>query len=109
MKVPEPNLADKFCGRSSRESLRWGMLDQRASAMRFTALRDPCGQWMVYDLLSGYPAQVGDILLLGLSREEAERLAGQADRSAPQPLRRHCSHLSVFCRSDPKGSDSSEI
>lgn len=107
--MPELNPAGQFRGRSSRESLRWGILDQRTSAMRFTALPDPCGQWMVYDLLSGYPAQVGDILLLGLSREEAERLAGQADQSAPQPLRRYCSHLSVFCRSNPEQSDSSEI
>lgn len=64
---------------------------------------------MVYDLLSGYPAQVGDILLLGLSREEAERLAEQADQSAPQPFRPYCSHLSILCRSDPERADSSEI
>ena len=107
--MPELNPAGHFAGRSSRELLRWGMLDQRTSAMRFTALRDPCGQWMVYDLLSGYPAQVGDLLVLGLSREEAERLAGQADQSAPQPFRPYCSHLSIFFRSDPERSDPSEV
>ncbi|TGT70110.1 hypothetical protein EN802_23295 [bacterium M00.F.Ca.ET.159.01.1.1] len=47
--------------------------------MRFTALQDPCGQWMVYDLLSDYPARIPDILLLGLTREEAERLASRAN------------------------------
>ncbi|RAZ90008.1 hypothetical protein DPM33_14250 [Mesorhizobium hawassense] len=42
---------------------------------------------MVYDLLSDLPAQMPDILLLGLTREEAERLARQADEflSAQQP------------------------
>lgn len=56
--------------------------------MRFTALQDPCGQWMVYDLLSDYPARIPDILLLGLTREQAERLAGRANEilSVLQPI-----------------------
>ncbi|PBC06542.1 hypothetical protein [Mesorhizobium sp. WSM3859] len=34
---------------------------------------------MVYDLLSDCPARIQDILLLGLTREEAERHAGRAN------------------------------
>jgi hypothetical protein len=42
---------------------------------------------MVYDLWSGYPAQMPDMVLLGLTQEEAEELAGQANEllSAPRP------------------------
>ncbi|TPI72777.1 hypothetical protein [Mesorhizobium sp. B2-8-9] len=57
----------------------------RTSAMRFTAFQDPCGQWMVFDLRSGFPARMPDMLLLGPIREEAEQLAGQADEFLSVP------------------------
>ncbi|MDX8543621.1 hypothetical protein RFM41_07715 [Mesorhizobium sp. VK25A] len=78
--------------------------------MRFTALQDPCGQWMVFDLRSGYPAQIPDMMLLGLTREEAEELAGQANEllSTPRPatLSRYFSLLSIFYWPPPEQSDS---
>ncbi|MBZ9662567.1 hypothetical protein LB523_26300 [Mesorhizobium sp. ESP-6-4] len=57
----------------------------RTSAMRFTALQDPCGQRMVFDLRSGFPARMPDMLLLGPTREEAELLAGQANEFLSVP------------------------
>lgn len=83
---------------------------EQTSAMRFTALQDPCGQWMVYDLRSGGPAQIPDMVLRGLTREEAEELAGQANEllSTPRPatLSRYFSLLSIFYWPAPEQSDS---
>ncbi|WP_217577102.1 hypothetical protein [Mesorhizobium sp. GbtcB19] len=79
----EDNSAGQVRGDHSRKSLRWGIPEQKL-VMRFTALQDPCGQWMVYDLLSDLPARMPDILLLGLTREEAERIARQANEFLPQ-------------------------
>jgi len=76
--------------------------------MRFTALQDPCGQWMVFDLQSDFPAQMPDISLLGLTREEAEWLAGQANEFSAMPnpatLSRYFTHLSILYRSAPERS-----
>lgn len=58
---------------------------EQTSAMRFTAFQDPCGQWMVFDLRSGLPARMPDMLLLGPTREEAELLAGQANEFLSVP------------------------
>lgn len=77
--------------------------------MRFTALQDPCGQWMVYDLRSGCPAQIPDMVLLGLTREQAEELACHANElvSAARPavLSRYFSLLSIFYWPEPEQSD----
>jgi len=64
---------------------------------------------MVYDLWFGSPARIPDMLLLGLAREEAEQLAGQANEilSVPWsavPLSRYFSNLSIFYRSAPERS-----
>ncbi|TPI13644.1 hypothetical protein FJW06_13030 [Mesorhizobium sp. B4-1-3] len=63
---------------------------------------------MVYDLRSGYPAQMPDMVLLGLTQEEAEELAGQANEllSAPRPamLSGYFSFLPMFCWPLPEQS-----
>jgi hypothetical protein len=78
--------------------------------MRFTALQDPCGQWMVYDLRSGCPAQIPDMVLIGLRRAQAEELASQANElvstSRPAVLSRYFSLLSIFYWPTPEQSDS---
>lgn len=55
---------------------------------------------MVYDLWSGYPAQISYMMLLGLTQEEAEELACRANEliSAPRPamLSGYFSSLSMF-------------
>ena len=56
--------------------------------MRFAAMQDPCDQWIVYDLISALPAELGGRLLMGLTRSEAERLAEQANAGfVRQPTR----------------------
>ncbi len=47
--------------------------------MRFAAMQDPSDRWLVYDLMSDMPAEVGGRLLMGLAQSEAERLAEQAN------------------------------
>src|SRR5262245_39050910 len=78
--------------------------------MRFTALQDPCGQWMVYDLRSGCPAQIPDMVLIGLTRQQAAELASQANElvSTPRPavLSRYSSLLSIFYWPPTEQSDS---
>ena len=49
--------------------------------MRFAAMQDPCDQWIVYDLISALPAELGGRLLMGLTRSEAEQIAEQANTS----------------------------
>ncbi|CDX40419.1 hypothetical protein MPLDJ20_270133 [Mesorhizobium plurifarium] len=92
---------------------RFGIASKRRAgktAMRFTALQDPCGQWMVYDLWSDCPAQIPDRALLGLTREEAEELAGKANEFLSTPrsvmFSRYLKLLSICQRPNPETSDS---
>ncbi|AZO08695.1 MULTISPECIES: hypothetical protein [unclassified Mesorhizobium] len=55
--------------------------------MRFAVIQDPCDDWMVYDLLYDLPAEIAGELPVGLTREEAERLARQANQGRPVRLR----------------------
>lgn len=81
--------------------------------MRFIALRDPCGRWMVYDRQSGCPTQIPDTVLIGLTRAQAMELAGQANElvSKPPPakLSRYFGLLSIFYWPPPEQSDSVSI
>ncbi|MDX8453701.1 hypothetical protein RFM98_13120 [Mesorhizobium sp. VK9D] len=47
--------------------------------MGYAALQDPCDSWLVCDLVSGLPAEIEGRLLIGLTRQEAEQLADQAN------------------------------
>jgi hypothetical protein len=47
--------------------------------MRFAAMQDPCDDWLVYDLVFDFPAEIDGRTLIGLMRGEAEQLTDQAN------------------------------
>ena len=58
--------------------------------MRFAAMKDPCDDWLVYDLISALPTEIDGRLLIGLKRSEAEQFvdkvnAGVVEQSADSP------------------------
>ncbi|ARP64372.1 hypothetical protein A9K65_014050 [Mesorhizobium sp. WSM1497] len=50
-----------------------------SAGMRFVLIMDPADQWLVYDEVAGLPAERDGEVLIGLSREAAERLALNAN------------------------------
>ena len=57
--------------------------------MRYVAMLDPADQWLVYDTVSGIPADVAGRLLIGLSKSEADRLATAANTAAVTEMWRY--------------------
>ena len=54
-------------------------------------MQDPCDDWLVCDLVLDLPAELEDLLLIGLARSEAEQLAGLANAG----IIRRAGYLSV--------------
>lgn len=46
--------------------------------MRFTAVQEPSGTWAVFDQIFDLPAELAGRSLIGLTRDEADRLAPSA-------------------------------
>lgn len=72
--------------------------------MRFSVVQEPSGTWAVFDGIFGLPADFAGRTLIGLPRDEAYRLAANANhgvlrwRSAltsQRPCRRH--HVDFLC------------
>lgn len=56
-----------------------------ASMNRFVAVQEPTCTWAVLDTVDNVPAEFGDVVLIGLRREEAVKFASLAN--AEQTLR----------------------
>ncbi len=53
--------------------------------MRFATMQDPCGDWLVCDLVFDLPAEMDGRPLIGLTRGKAEQIADQADAGIGGP------------------------
>lgn len=47
----------------------------RETQNRFDAVRDPADNWLVFDMFTGCPAQIGSLMLIGLEERYARLLA----------------------------------